>query len=165
MLDSTKKQPGGECKHGRSGRANEQLIGLVKLQLGGLHLVKGMVAGGTRGKLTTQSGATVEGGPGLVLVSVLDVPRNNVHWGVDSRRVLSDQRRHVGLLEPALLGKHVGELVLDNVRAGVDCRRVLSVLLRLVGLLEPALLGEHLVKLVLGPSFMLHSISLLRVHN
>ena len=70
---------------------------------------------GARGQFTTQSGTTVEGGPGLVLDSVLDVPRNNVHQGVDCRHVLSDQRRHVGLLEPALLGEHVRELVLDDV--------------------------------------------------
>jgi hypothetical protein len=83
---------------------------------------------GTQGQLITQSGATVAGGPGLVLDSVLGVPRNNVHQGVDSRRVLSVQRLHVGLLELALLGEHVGELVL-------------------------------------GPSFLLHSISLQREYN
>ena len=89
---------------------------------------------GTRGQLTTQrSGATVEGGPGL-LDSVLDVPRDNVPEGVDCWRVLSV---HVDLLEPALLGKHVRELFLDDVPVGVDCRRVLSVQLRHVGLLEP----------------------------
>ena len=116
---------------------------------------------GTRGQLTTQrSGATVEGGPGL-LDSVLDVPRDNVPKGVDCWRVLNI---HVDLLEPALLGEHVGELVLDNVPVGVDCRRVLSVQLCHVGLLEHAIHGEHLVELVLGPSFFL-LISLHGVHN
>ena len=69
--------------------------------------------------------------------------------------VLSVLRRQVGLLEPALLCKHIGELVLDDVYQGVDCQRLLRVLLRHVGLLEPALLGEHLVELVLDPSFLL----------
>ena len=117
---------------------------------------------GARGQLTTKSGATIEGGPGLVLDSVLDVPRDNVPEVVDCRRVLSV---HVDFLESVLLGEHVGELVLDDVPVGVDCRRVLGVQLRHAGLLEPALLGKHLVELVLGPSFLLHSISLLRVHN
>ena len=72
---------------------------------------------GTRGQFTTQSGATVEGGPGLVL----DVPRDNVHQGVDWRLVLSVQRRHVGLHEPALLGEHVGDLVLDDaLKKGIE---------------------------------------------
>ena len=70
----------------------------------------------------------MRGGPGLVLDNVLDVPGNNVHRGVDEQRVLSVLRRHVGLLEPALLPEHVGEVVL-------------------------------------GPSFLLHSISLHRVRN
>jgi hypothetical protein len=83
---------------------------------------------GTRGQFTTQrSGATVEGGPGLL----------------DS------------LLVPALLGEYVGELVLDDVPVGVDCRCVLGDQLCHVGLLKPALLGDHLVELVLGPSFLL----------
>ena len=64
---------------------------------------------GTLGQLTTQSGATVEGGPGLVLDSVPDVPRDNVPKGVDCRRLLSVQRLHVVLLEPALLGEHLVE--------------------------------------------------------
>ena len=62
---------------------------------------------GTRGQFTTQSGTTIEGGPGLVLDVVLDVPRDNVLQGVDCRHVLIGQRRHVGLLELALLGEHV----------------------------------------------------------
>jgi hypothetical protein len=95
----------------------------------------------------------VKGGLGLVLDSFL-----YVHQSVDYRRVLSVLRRHVGLLELALLGEHVGEHVLD-------CRRVLRVLLRHVVLLEPTLLGEYFVKLVLGSSFLFHSISLHRVHN
>jgi hypothetical protein len=107
---------------------------------------------GTRGQFATQrSGATVEGGPGL-LDSVLDVPRDNVPEGVDCRRVLSV---HVDLLEPALLGEHVGELVLEGVPVGVDYRRVLSVQLLHVSLLELALHDEHLRELVLGPSFLL----------
>ena len=96
----------------------------------------------------------VEGGSGF-LDSVCEVPRDNVHRGVDSWRVLSVQRLHVVLLEPALLGKHVGELVLGNVLVGVDCRRVLSVQLLHVDLLERALHSEHHVELVLGPSFLL----------
>jgi hypothetical protein len=65
---------------------------------------------GTRGQFATQrSGATIEGGPGL-LDSVLDVPRDNVPVGVDCRRVLSI---HVVFLEPALAGEPVGEIVLD----------------------------------------------------
>ena len=120
---------------------------------------------GTRGQFATQrSGATVEGGPGL-LDSVLAVPRDNVHRDVDSRRVLSVQRLHIVLLEPDLPGEHVGDLVLDNVDVGVDCQRVLSVLLRLVSLFKLALLGKHLVKFVLDLSFLLHSISLHGVHN
>ena len=120
---------------------------------------------GTQGQLATPSDSTVEGGPGLVLDGVLDVPRNNVLQGLDCRRLLSDQRRHVGLLVLALVGEHVVELVLDDDHAGVDCRRVLSVLRCHVGLLNPALLGNHLVELVFGPSFLLHSILLHRVHN
>jgi hypothetical protein len=106
-------------------------------------------------QLASPSDSAVEGGPGLVLDCVLDVPLHDVHQGVDCRRVLSVLLRHVGLLEPALLGEHVGELVLDDVHQGVDCGRVLRVLLRHVGLLEPALLGEHLGELVLDPSFLL----------
>ena len=94
---------------------------------------------GTRGQFTTQSGATVEGGPGLVL----DVPRDSV------------QRRHVSLLKPVLLGEHVVDLVLVGVHLGVDRWRVVSVMLLHVVLLEPALHGDHLVELVLGPSFLL----------
>ena len=53
---------------------------------------------GTRGQFATQrSGATVEGGPGL-LDGVLDVPCDNVPDGVVCRHLLS---------------VHVGELVLD----------------------------------------------------
>ena len=67
---------------------------------------------GTRGQLATPSDSTVEGGPGLVLDGVLDVPRDNVHQGVDCCRLLSIQLRHVSILEPALLGEHLVELVL-----------------------------------------------------
>ena len=81
---------------------------------------------GARGQLTTQSGTTVEGGPGLVPDNVLDAPRDNVHCGVDGQRVLSVQRRHVGLHELVLLGEHVGNLVLDGVHLGVDCRHVVG---------------------------------------
>jgi hypothetical protein len=66
---------------------------------------------GTQGQLTTQSGTTVEGGPGLVLDNVLDVHHDNVHLGVDGQRVLSVLRRDVSLHEPAL-GDNVGELFL-----------------------------------------------------
>ena len=110
---------------------------------------------GTQGQLTTQSGATVEGGPGL-LDSVPDVPRDNVPKGVECWRVLSV---HVHLLEPVILGEHVGDR--DTVGAGVDWQRVLRVLLRLVRLLNLALLVKLLVNFVLDPSFtFLASISL-----
>ena len=106
---------------------------------------------GTSGQFTTQSGATIDGGPGLVL----DLPRDNVHRVVDWWLGLRVQRRHVGLHEPVLLGKHFEDLVLDDVHLGVDCRRVVSVLLLHVVLFEPTLHGDHLVELVLGPSFLL----------
>jgi hypothetical protein len=66
---------------------------------------------GTR--LASPSDSADEGGPGLVLDCVLDVPRHDVHQGVDCRCVLRVLLRHIGLLEPALLGEHLGELVLD----------------------------------------------------
>jgi hypothetical protein len=57
---------------------------------------------------TQRSGATVEGGPGL-LDSVLD----NVDAGVDCQHVLSVLLRLVSLLKLALLGKHLVKFVLD----------------------------------------------------
>jgi hypothetical protein len=63
-------------------------------------------------QLASPSVFAIEGGPGPVLDCVLDVPRHNVHQDVDCRHVLSILRRLVGLLEPALLGKHVGNLFL-----------------------------------------------------
>jgi hypothetical protein len=95
---------------------------------------QGMV--GPRGRFTTQrSGATVVGGSGL-LDGVRCVPRDGVHRGVGCRRALSVQRLHLVLVELALVGKHLIELLLDDVDTGVGCRRVLSVLLCLVRFLN-----------------------------
>jgi hypothetical protein len=85
-------------------------------------------------------------------------------FNVDGWCVLRVLHHHVSLPKPAL-GDHVGELVLGDVHMGVDCWRVVSVLLLHVSVLEPALLGKHLVELELGPSSLLRSISLHRVHN
>ena len=73
---------------------------------------------GTQGQFTTQSGTTVEGGPGLVLDNVLDVPRNNVHQGVDHRRVLKVQCLHVVLPELVLEGGDGRSGLLDSVPEG-----------------------------------------------
>ena len=97
---------------------------------------------GTRGQLATPSDSTVEGGPGLVLDNVLDVPRNNVHQGVDCRRVLKVQCLHVVLPELVLVGEHVGYLVLDVLEGGEG--DVSSDLLLHIGLLSPCSLSEHL---------------------
>ena len=86
------------------------------------------------------------------LTAFLIFPLDNVPEGVDCWCVLSV---HVDVLEPALTGEHVGELVLGDVLVGVDCRRILSVQLLHVDLLKLALHDEHLGELVLGPSFLL----------
>jgi hypothetical protein len=80
----------------------------------------------------------VEGGSGL-LDSILWVPLDNVHLGVDSRHVLSDQRLHVVLSKLVLVDEHVGNLVFDVLEGGVS-----SVLLFHLGLLSPCSLSKHL---------------------
>ena len=90
---------------------------------------------GTRGQLATPSDSTVEGGPGLVLDDLLDVPRNNVNQGVDCRRVLSVQCLPLVLPKLVLGDEHVGYLVLDVLEGGEG--DVYSNLLLHVGLLSP----------------------------
>ena len=63
---------------------------------------------GTRGQLSTPNDSTVEGGPGLVLDNVLDVPDGDI----------GGQLVHFGLHS-----EHIGSVVLGNVQEGGECRR------------------------------------------
>ena len=77
---------------------------------------------GTRGQLATPSDSTVEGGPGLVLDNVLDVPCNNVHQGVVGNsglleRTLGSQLVHVDLPDEPL-----GSVVVEGVLEGGECQ-------------------------------------------
>ena len=82
---------------------------------------------GTRGQLATPSDSTVEGGPGLVLDNVLEVPRNNVHQGVAGRSGLLDSvlEGDIGsqLVHVGLHSEHIGSVVLGDVQEGGECRR------------------------------------------
>ena len=76
--------------------------------------------------MATPSDSTVEGGPGLALDNLLDVPCNNVNLGGDCRRVLSVQCLPLVLPELVFGDEHVGNLVLDVLEGGEgSLRRVL----------------------------------------
>ena len=92
--------------------------------------------------MANPSDSTVEGGPGLTLDDLLDVPCNNANLGGDCRRVLSVQCLPLVLPELVLVNEHVGCLVLDVLEGGEG--DVLSELLLLVGLLSPCSLSNHL---------------------
>ena len=92
--------------------------------------------------MASPSDSTVEGGPGLALDNLLDVPCNNVNLGGDCRRVLSVQCLPLVLPELVLGDEHVGYLVLDVLEGGEG--DVYSDLLLHVGLLSPCSLSNHL---------------------
>ena len=102
---------------------------------------------GTQGQLASPSDSTVEGGPGLVLDSVLC---SNVNLSNDSRFVPSEQLLPLVLLELVLvvgvlvyqLAEPLGSVVLDVLEGGEG--DMSSELLLLVGLLSPCSLSNHL---------------------
>ena len=63
---------------------------------------------GTRGQLSTPNDSTVEGGPGLVLDNVLDVPEGDIGGQ---------------LVHFCLHSEHIGSVVLGNVQESGECQR------------------------------------------
>ena len=92
--------------------------------------------------MATLSDSTVEGGPGLTLDNLLDVPCNTVNLGGGYRCVLSVQCLPLVLPKLVLVNEHVGCLVLDVLEGGEG--DVFSELLLPIGLLSPCSLSNHL---------------------
>ncbi len=73
--------------------------------------------------MATPSDSTVEGGPGLVLDNVLDVPCNNVHQGVAGKSGLLEGTLGSQLVHVDLPDEPLGSVVVEGVLEGCECRR------------------------------------------
>ena len=85
--------------------------------------------------MATLSDSTVEGGPGLILVNLLDVLCDDVNFDGEYQRVLSVQCLPLLLPKLVLVNEHVGCLGLDVLEGSEG--DVFSWLLLLVRLLSP----------------------------